>query len=313
MERIKPVRLRRGDVVGIVAPASRTTTEEKVHRGIQYLERLGYRVKAGRHIFDVHGYCAGRDEDRAADFNAMIYDREVKAIFTIRGGYGTPRLLHLIDYTAIKKYPKIIVGYSDISALLCAIYRKTGLINNSGPMIGVEMWNEIDPFTEEHFWRLITSPKKIGKLKQPADQPLVTYKEGKAEGRLIASNLSLLTSITGTTYLPSFNQSVLLIEDVDEEPHRIDRMLAQLYQAGLLKKIKALCFGSFVSCNVDDESEPHFTLEQVLQQYAQKVNGPVMSNILYGHVEKKFTFPIGVTAVLNTRKNYIEITESAVI
>lgn len=312
MDTIKPPRLRRGDVIGLVAPASRTITEEKVYKGAEYLERLGYRVKIGKHVFDLHGYCAGRDEDRAADFNAMIADAQVKAIFTIRGGYGTPRILRLLDYRALKRHPKIIVGYSDITALQLAIFRKTGLVTFSGPMIGVEMWNEIDPFTEEHFWRTITSPHKIGRLKNPEGEPFVSLRGGNASGTLIAGNLSLLVSLLGTPFVPKLQKAILAIEDVDEEPHRIDRMLAQLTNGNILPRLGALLYGTFVSCE-DEEDEPHLTLQQVQHEYAEKVKGPVLANVHYGHLPRKLTLPIGVRAQVNGKKATIEVCEGCVL
>lgn len=312
MEIIKPVRLRRNDVIGVVAPASRVTTEEKVHKGVEYLERLGYRVELGKHVFDLHGYCAGRDEDRAADFNAMIQNKHVKAIFTIRGGYGTPRLLHLIDYRTLRRSPKIIVGYSDISALLLAIFKKTGVVTFSGPMIGVEMWSEMDPFTEEHFWRLLTSSARVGKLPLDPQSPLQILKQGTAEGRLLASNLSLLVGLFGTRFIPDLRNALLVIEDVDEEPHRIDRMLAQLFHAKILSRIAGLIYGTFISCDAEDD-EPHLTLEQVQQDYAQHVRGPVMARFPYGHIPRKLTLPIGLNATIDTKRGHITVLEQAVL
>lgn len=169
---IKPKHLRKGDLIGLVAPASTPFPDEKIEKGAAYLEQLGYRIKFGKHIRDIHGYFAGMDEERAADFNDMVRDKQVKAIFSIRGGYGTPRLLQMIDYRSLKQNPKIIVGYSDITALQLAIFRKVGLVTFSGPMTGVEMWKGMDPYTEEHFWRVLTSTKKVGLLENPEGKPI---------------------------------------------------------------------------------------------------------------------------------------------
>ncbi|HOV99780.1 MAG TPA: LD-carboxypeptidase [Bacteroidota bacterium] len=313
METIKAIRLQKGDTIGIVAPASRVTSEDKVYKGVEYLERLGYRVKLGKHIFDLYGYCAGRDEDRAADFNEMILDKTVKAIFTVRGGYGSLRILPQINYLALRRNPKIIVGYSDITALQLAIYRKTGLVTFSGPMIGVEMWNEIDPFTEDQFWRMVTSAKKIGVIPNPDNEPLTILRSGKAEGKLFAGNLSLLVSLMGTSFFPSLRNAILAIEDVDEAPHRIDRMLAQLLNGKILANLSALIYGTFVSCEADDEQEPHLTLEQVQKDYAEKVKSVVVGNLRYGHMPRKVTLPIGVHSTVDTKKEIIRIDESCVL
>ena len=140
MPSIKPPRLKKGDLIGLVAPASTPAAAERIEGGVRYLEQLGYRTVVGKHVTDQYGYLAGSDADRAADLNAMIRNRNVKAIFCIRGGYGTPRMISLVDYAALRRDPKIFVGYSDITALQLAMFRKTGLITFSGPMTGVEMW-----------------------------------------------------------------------------------------------------------------------------------------------------------------------------
>jgi muramoyltetrapeptide carboxypeptidase len=310
---IKPPRLRKGNIIGLVAPASTPLTEETIEKGAAYLEQLGYRVRFGKHIRNTHGYCAGTDEERAADFNTMVCDKEVKAIFTIRGGYGTPRILHMIDYRSLKQHPKIIVGYSDITALQLAIFRKIGLVTLSGPMTGVEMWKGIDPYTEENFWRLLTSTKKIGVLKNPDEEPLKILKHGKAHGRCLGGNFSLLACLIGTPFLPELHKSILVLEDVDEAPHRIDRMLAQLFNAGVLHRLAGLVFGKFTDCNPSDPKEPHLTIDQVLEEYSAKINCPVITNFQYGHIQRKLTIPIGLQITLNTIQNHIAVMESAVV
>src|SRR3990172_4036260 len=151
MKPIKPTALKRGDVIGVIAPASAPVSQEKIDKGAEYLERLGYRVKLGKNVRSLRGFLAGTDEERADDINAMFADREVRAIIAVRGGYGTPRLLPKINYSVVRRNPKILVGYSDLTALQLALFKKTGLVSFSGPMVGVEMFNGIDAFTEEHF------------------------------------------------------------------------------------------------------------------------------------------------------------------
>lgn len=313
MNTLKPPRLQKGDLIGIVSPASAPSSQEKIDKGVQYLERLGYRVTIGKNVMAEHGYLAGTDDLRASDLNEMIRDRNVKAIFAVRGGYGTPRLLQLIDYRALKRNPKIIVGYSDLTALQLAIFRKMGLVTFSGPMVGVEMWNSIDPYTEEHFWRTVTSRSKVGPLPNPPEEPLQIIKHGKASGRLIGGNLSLLLSLFGTPYCPDLRGSILVLEDVDEAPHRVDRMLAQLYNAGIWKKIAGLVLGHFTDCAPSDPSKPHLTIDQVLQEATEMVPCPIASNFQYGHIPRKLTLPFGLRARLETKKGLIEVVESAVV
>ena len=309
---LKPPRLRKGDVIGLIAPASTPSTEDMIEKGAAYLEQLGYRIKYGAHIRKSCGYLAGTDEERVADLNAMVSDNEVRAIFAIRGGYGTPRILRKVDYQALKQHPKIIVGYSDITALQLAIFRKIGLVTFSGPMTGTEMWKDFDPFTEEHFWRCVTSIKRIGVLNNPGDESMTMIQSGKAQGRLLGGNLSLLSCLMGTPYLPVLRHSILVLEDVDEAPHRIDRMLAQLHNAGVLRMLAGLIFGKFVDCNPGNPAEPHLTLGQIQKDFAEKINCPVIANFQYGHIPQKLTVPIGLRTVLDTKRKRIEVMESAV-
>ena len=308
----KPPRLRSGDLIGLVAPASTPSASEKVEKGVGYLERLGYRVSVGSHAMNVHGYLAGTDQDRSSDINAFIRDKNVKAIVAIRGGYGTPRLLSQIDYRSLAANPKIVVGYSDITALQLAMFRKTGLVTFSGPMSGVEMWNQIDPYTEEHFWRSLTSTKKIGLLKNPPEEPVVRLKPGNGEGLLLGGNFSLLVSLLATPFAPNLKKAVLILEDVDEAPHRIDRMLAQLKNAGILKNLSALLFCKFTDCNPSDPSKPHLTVDQVLRETAELVSCPVLSNVQYGHIPKKLTIPLGLKSRVDGENGTIEVLEAGV-
>jgi len=312
MNIIKPPRLRKGDLIGLIAPASTPSSEEKIYKGAEYLEKSGYRVKYGKHIRTVYGYLAGSDNERSADFNEMVHDNTVKAIFAVRGGYGTPRILQMIDYHALKTNPKIIVGYSDLTALQLAIFRKIGLITFSGPMTGSDMWKDFDPYTEEHFWRLLTSNKKIGQINNPADEPLVILRHGKATGQLVGGNLSLLACLMGTPFQPPMKDAILFLEDVDESPHRIDRILAQLFNAGVLQKLEALIFGKFTDCISGNPSDPSLTIDQVQEEFALKVKCPVLTNFQYGHIPRKLTVPIGLKSRIDTKLGKIEIQENGV-
>jgi muramoyltetrapeptide carboxypeptidase len=309
---LKPPSLLPGDLIGLVSPASAPSSSEMIERGVRYLEHMGYAVKVGQYAAKVHGYLAGTDDQRAADFNTMIRDKSVKAIFAVRGGYGTPRILPLLDYKALKRQPKIIVGYSDITALQLAIFQKVGLVTFSGPMAGVEMSDGIDPYTEEHFWRIVTSKSKVGELRNPTDEPLKILRSGKCSGRILGGNLATAISLLKTPYAPDLAGCILTLEDVDEAPHRVDRMLAQLSNARILENISGLVFGKFVDCVPSDPSKPYLPIEQVLENVAQRIKCPVASNLQYGHLPKKLTVPLGLRARLDTKKGLIEVLESAV-
>ncbi len=309
---MKPRALKKGDVIGIVAPASPPSSTEKIFKGAEYLERLGYRVKIGRNVEKVYGYLAGTDHERANDLNEMFADTDVKAIIAVRGGYGTPRILPLLKYNVIKKNPKILVGYSDLTALQLAIYRKTGLVTFSGPMVGVEMFKGIDPFTEEHFWRCLTSTQKLGAFVNPDSRALSTLVQGKATGTLLGGNLSLIAAIAGSPYLPSFKRSLLFIEEIEEETYRFDRLMNQLRLTGILKDTNGVIMGELTDVKTSDTTKPFLTIAQVMNDYLGELKKPVVTGLVYGHVPRKLTVPMGVRAAVDTKKEQLVVNESAV-
>lgn len=309
---LKPPRLRRGDVIGLISPASTPLPPEKIEKGARYLEGLGYRVKLGRHVAAQHGYFAGADKQRLADLNAMLNDAQVKAIFAIRGGYGSPRLLPFVDYRAARRSPKIIVGFSDLTALQLALYRRTSLVTFSGPLPGVEFWRKPDPYTEEHFWRLLTSSRRIGPLPNPDSEPLRTRILGCAEGRLLGGNLSLLVSNLGTRFSPDYRDSILVLEEVQEDFHRVDRMFTQLRNAGILEQINGLVLGQFTRCKPNDPTKPHLKLPEIFDEVLSWVTAPTVEGFQHGHVPRKLTLPIGLCARLDANRGTLTVLESAV-
>jgi muramoyltetrapeptide carboxypeptidase len=309
MKILKPPALKKGDVIGIVSPASSPDDFTRIEQGVKYLESLGYRVKLGKHIFKRYGYLSSTDDERADDLNEMFADEKVKAIICVRGGYGTPRLLDKVDYNLIKKKPKIFVGYSDITALQLAIFKKTGLVTFSGPMLAVDIYSNFDGFAEDFFWRILTSRERKIEIKNPDGVELNTLKSGKATGTLLGGNLSLIASIMGTKYQPSFNGSVLVIEDIGEEPYRIDRYLSQLKNSGVLYKINACILGQFTDC-APKEPEKSLTLEQIFNDYLGNLRIPVISNLSYGHIPQKLTLPLGARVRVDAKRQKITIIES---
>ena len=309
---IKPKQLSDGATIGIISPASRPSDEKKYRNGIQYLINLGYKVVESQHVLDSYGYLAGNDKDRVDDLNLMFRDTQIDAIFCSRGGYGTPRIINEIDFEAIKKNPKIFVGYSDITSLNLAIWQKTGLINFSGPMVAVEMGKGIDPFTELRFWETLKSTEQIGELRNPYNSSVQIVKPGKAKGRLLGGCLSLINVVLGTPYCPDFNNAILFIEDIEEEPYRIDRYLAQLKMAGILHQINGLVIGQFVDCVPSEPEKPNLKLDQIFDDYFSDLDIPIISNFAYGHVPVKHTMPVGAEVELDADHGALIITESVV-
>ena len=312
MKILKPPRLRRGDVIGLISPASAPLPAEKIEKGVRYLERLGYHVKLGEHVAAQRGYFAGTDAQRLSDLNAMLNDPQVKAIFAIRGGYGSPRLLPFVDYRAVRRQPKIFAGFSDLTALQLALFRRAGLVTFSGPLPGVEFWQKPDPYTEEHFWRLLTSTRRVGSLPNPEKQLLRTRVPGRAEGRLLGGNLSLLVSNLGTPFSPDYRGAVLALEEVGENFHRIDRMFTQLRNAGILDQVHGLVLGLFTDCKPSDPAKPHLKLPEIFDEVLSWVKAPTVEGFQYGHVARKLTLPIGLRARLDADGATLTVLDSAV-
>jgi len=308
----KPKRLSKKDVIGIISPASSPDEFSRVERGVKYLEGLGYRVKVGANVGKNHGYLAGTDQERIDDIHSMFKDKNVKAIFTLRGGYGAFRLLDKIDYRLIKNNPKIFVGYSEITALQMAFLEKAGLITFAGPMVAVDFYDEVSDYTSELFWKTITSNKKIGKLKYPENQKLPFLQKGSASGRIIGGNLAVFAHLLGTSYFPNLTGKILMIEDIGELPYRVDRMLNQFRLAGVFKKVKGIILGRFVDCHEHDPNKKTLTLGEVISDYITPVKVPSIYTFPHGHIKDFVTIPFGLKVNLNATKGVVEFAEGAV-
>jgi muramoyltetrapeptide carboxypeptidase len=309
---LKPPRLRSGEVIGVIAPAS-PMKHDRLEHGIRYLENLGYKIKFGKFVHHEHGYLAGRDRERADDINRLFRDRQVKAIFCIRGGYGTPRLLSLLDFHAIRLNPKIFVGYSDITAIQLAMLRHAGLVTFSGPMVAAEMAKGLDAFTEESFWRMLTHPEPFGALARPAGGKYQLIAGGEASGPIIGGCLSLVVSLVGSPHFPNVNGSIFCVEEIGEAPYRIDRMLTQLREAGALQRLGGFVLGQMTDC-VPTDNEPSQTIDDLMRDFIKPLKIPAIAGLDYGHENVKYTLPFGVRAELQVRSNkqQLRIVESAV-
>jgi muramoyltetrapeptide carboxypeptidase len=241
----------------------------------------------------------------------MFADPAVRAVFCIRGGYGTPRLLPSVNYRLIRNNPKIFAGYSDITALELAFWRKTGLITFHGPMAGVDLAGPPDPFTEEMFWSMLSAKKKRGRITLPDPLPR-TLQGGRATGRLLGGNLALVVSTLGTPYQPDLRDALLFLEDISEEPYRIDRMLTQLRNAGILQRSAAVLTGQFTDCVPQDATKPTLTLAQILEETAALTGRPFLAGLPFGHESPKMTLPVGLRARLDASSGTLELLEAAV-
>jgi muramoyltetrapeptide carboxypeptidase len=300
--RKKPALLRQNDTVGIVSSGFRILQDTDLDFAIERLAALGLNAISGAAVLKQYGYLAGTDEERAQDINQMFADPKIKAIFQLRGGFGSGRILDLLDYDMIANNPKIIMGMSDTTALLLAIYHKTGLVTFHGPNVGRE-WPE---FTRQYVQALLFENKPVV-LKNPEDK-IEVIREGRAQGRLIGGNLAVLCSIIGTPYFPDFDDAILFIEEINEAPYKVDRMLTQLKLAGVLKQLKGIVIGKFINCALNPSSTPgSFQLMEVFNQHILPLNIPAWYGAMISHEKSIFTLPIGLEAEIDTKAGTIHM------
>jgi len=320
---IFPPRLNPGDTVGLVAPGYRVSENTQMQYAIERIQALGLKVKLGKSLYKRYGYFAGTDQDRANDINQMFADKEVKAIITIRGGWGSNRILSLLNYKLIKNNPKIIIGYSDITSLLLAINAKTGMVTFHGPMAALS-WTK---FTTKYVQDLLFKGDKITFSNPIEDEDdlihtknrIITIRKGKATGRLLGGSLTLLTSLLGSKYLPKFNGAILFVEEVDEDIYRIDRMMTQLKTAGVLDKISGFVFGKCTNCGLGvngsgpiNSTYGSLTIQQVLEHHILPLHIPAWYGSMIGHDNKIFTLPEGAMVTIDAENGTIQMLEAAV-
>lgn len=313
---LKPPRLKAGDTIGLINPAGATFHPDDVTIAEETFAALGLKMKPGKHLLDRYGYLAGSDAARAADVNDMYADPEVNALITLRGGWGCNRILDLLDYKTIAKHPKILMGYSDITSLLLALNAKTKLVTFHGP-VGSSTWNEYSTdFVKRLLFEAQTftmeNPKEIGDNLTQTKNRILKIHGGQATGKLLGGNLSVLTAMVGSDYLPDFKGNILFLEEVGEDIYRVDRMLTQLKLAGILNDISGFVFGKCSNCD-SGEGYGSLTLEEVLDDHIRPLGIPAWFGSMIGHIADKFTIPLGVEASIDADKGSISLLESAVI
>lgn len=308
---IKPNALQKGDTIGLISPGMILPDRKHYDEIVTQIKELGYNVKEGRNARNTNGYLAGTDKERVDDLHTMFADDSVDAILPFRGGWGCNRLLQFIDFKLIQNNPKILVGFSDITTLLLAIYAKTGLITFHGP-VGKSDWTD---FTLQHFKAILQGTNNYtfevyeDKLCDDCDS-LSVITPGQAKGRLLGGNLTVLTAMMGSDYLPDWNNNILFIEDVGEAVYRVDRMLTQLKLNGVLDQISGFVLGQCNSCNPSNTYSQ--SLAEVLNDHIKPLNIPAFSGAMIGHIENMTTLPVGLEASISANKGAISITESAV-
>ncbi len=290
-----PPSLVRTATVGIAAPASAPLAAADLEAGLDALRARGLRIEQPRATITPHGYLAGTDAERADELNTLLRRDDLDAIFCVRGGYGVLRLLPDLDYDAARAHPKLIVGYSDITALHFALWAKAGLPGLSGPMIAPD-WPHLDAESEAQFWRLAEGHAPV-EIVGPGGEALVGVRRGVIEGTLLGGNLVMIASLLGTPYLPDLDGAILFLEEVGEPPYRIDRLFAQLKLAGVLERLGGLVLGGFTGAD-PPANRPSLSLDAVLDDYTADLPYPVARGLVYGHFRRKSTLPVGVRARL---------------
>ncbi len=314
----KPPALRPGDTIRLIAPSSPPNDRSSLELAITALKEFGYRLKYSDAIFGHSGYLAGSDEERARDFEAAFSDDYTDAILCVRGGYGATRILGLIDWDLIEE-PKVFMGFSDITALHCALWKKCGFSSFSGPVLTSDLSDDKpDPVSWEHALSLISGERVKGNLIcEPFNLSHSTaLVPGTSHGRLMGGNLSLLCSLLGTPWFPNFKNSILFLEDVGESPYRIDRYLTQLRNGGILEQVAGIVLGDFRYSDVqrrNDRQQGLQTMEEVFQDRLTDLGVPVLSNAPFGHIKPKITIPFGTLVILDCDQRNLLLQESSVM
>jgi muramoyltetrapeptide carboxypeptidase len=315
---LRPARLRPGDTVGLVAPATATFFPVDIDIAEESLVAMGLKVKRGAHLLDRFGFLAGRDKDRAADINGFFNDPSIAGIVALRGGWGCARLLPYLDYAAAAKQPKVVLGYSDITALLNGLHARTGLVTFHGP-VGVSRWNA---FNADAMKRVIFAGEAVTfeNLREFEDGELAQRKHrvrtitaGIARGRMLGGNLTVLTSILGSAYVPDFRGAILFIEDTNEAPYRVDRMMTQLKLAGILGQVRGVVFGECSECDPGEGSYGSLTLEEILIDHLAPLGVPAWHNAMIGHIPEQFTIAVGSEVEIDATRGSIRMLEPAVV
>ncbi|HEX8846714.1 MAG TPA: LD-carboxypeptidase [Pyrinomonadaceae bacterium] len=316
---IRPRALRQGDQVGIITPSTPVTDPDRLALAERTLKYFGLRMRMGKNVGRHSANYAASVEERLDDLHSMFRDKEISAIFALRGGYGAGQLLDRVDYDLIRRNPKIFLGYSDITALHLAIQRRSRLVTFHGPVVV----SSFPAYTQQHFRKALFETEPVGKVTNPTESNelrphhyLRAIRPGKATGTLVGGNLSLITATLGTPYEIETRGKILFIEDVGEEAYRIDRMLTHLRLAGKFDGVAGVIFGECDGCGPNDYKASFaspYSLGETVTNILGQLKVPVLSGLTIGHTADQLTLPLGVTATLDADNGTLEIKEAGVV
>ncbi|BAK81817.1 S66 peptidase family protein [Candidatus Arthromitus sp. SFB-rat-Yit] len=296
-----------GDKISIISPSS-PSSKETIENALNSLKSLNFCYKTYNHLYDDTGYLAGLDIHRAEDFNNALKDKESKAIMCLRGGYGSLRIMDIIKWSLFKKNPKIFMGFSDITPILNYIFKKFNIITFHSPMLTSDLTNE---YSRDSLINSISIPRSNYFIKNPENIPLKSFSSLKniTVGNIVGGNLSLICSTISTKYEIPFKNNILFLEEVNESPYKVDRMLHHLYLTGKIQKCSGIILGQFTECKDDN----NVNIEEVLLDKLRLFNKPCIYNLCAGHGSPRLTIPIGARARINTNNSTIEILQSIVV
>ncbi|UJP63590.1 S66 peptidase family protein [Mongoliitalea daihaiensis] len=310
---ILPKPIPAGGTIGIVSPSAATADRMQFQFAKETFEELGYQVVLGKHVKSRRGHLAGTDQDRADDLNDMFRNSAIDAIVCIRGGSGAARILPLLDYQMIQQNPKPLLGYSDVTALHAALYSQTGLISFHGPN-GTGSWNS---FNVKQFESIFVNKilHDFANEQVKGDDLIVknnrtsTIYSGVVKGRILGGNLTVLSSLSGTSYYPDFSDAILFVEDIGEDPYKIDRMMSTLRLNGTLSKIKGFIFGQCTDCNPSG-GFGSLTLDELWEDYILPLEIPAYKGAMIGHIPKQFIIPHGAIVTMDADKGSFQLTQT---
>ena len=305
---VKPKKLVNGSKIAVTAPGGAIWDSKDVARFEQILRKMGYLVVLGDTLTKQHGYLAGTDDERANELMSFFSNPSIDGIIAMRGGWGCARLLDKIDYSIIQANPKVLMGFSDITSLLNAIYIKTGLVTFHG-MVGVNTWNE---FSTDVFNRVVCNGENCSfPIEQTPSKNFMTINKGKAQGKLVGGNLSVISGLIGSPYFELPENSILFLEETNEEPYVVDRLLTHLKLAHVYDKLNGIIFGNCSKCLAENPSESMPTIE-VIREHFSSLKIPVSFGSPIGHVANKWTLPIGIEVEMEAETGSLLLLESAV-
>ncbi|MDE2276630.1 MAG: LD-carboxypeptidase, partial [Burkholderiales bacterium] len=313
---LRAPRLKPGDTVALISPSGATFERATTTYAVESLQALGFKVRAAPHLLARYGSLGGTDAERAGDVNAMFADPSVHGILALGGGNGGNRILPLIDYAAIRRHPKFLGGYSDLTALINAVHQQTGLVTFHCPMGGSE-WNA---FSVGWFRAAVMdggTPTLRNQVEPedalvPRNHRISTLRGGRARGPLVGGNLAVLSAMAGSAYWPRFDGAVLMLEEINEYLYRVDRMLSQLKLAGAFDRLAGVVLGAFTNCT-PGEGYGALTLDEIVDDWFKPLNVPVYAGAEFGHIAHKFTLPVGLPVEIDADAGTLRYLEPAVL